>query len=140
MMRTRYTLYFTGPPWVIVQRGGQTDIQVNGMLPHTQSQPNEALVSALVRACQWKEDLIAGRVSTVKALAQREEVASSYVRRILRLSFLAPDLIEAILYGWQPKELTLEQFRRPFHWNGLNNVSFWFYSFRLSGPQRVLRQ
>ncbi len=100
-------------PWVMVQRGGQTDIQGQGGVPQIQSQPNEALVTALVRACQWKEDLVAGRVSTVKALAQREGVDSSYVRRILRLSFLSPDLIEAILNGWHPPELTLEQFRRP---------------------------
>jgi len=70
-------------------------------------------VAALVRAFQWKEDLVAGRVLTVKALAQREELDRCYVRRILRLSFLAPDLIEAILNGWQPPELTVERFRRP---------------------------
>ncbi len=100
-------------PWIMVQRGGQTDIQVKGATPQTQNLPNEVLLTALARACQWKADLVAGRVSTVKALAHREEVDSSYVRRLLRLSFLAPDLIEAILNGWHPPEFTLEQFRRP---------------------------
>jgi len=67
----------------------------------------------MVRAFEWKDDLMAGRVSTMKALALREELARSYVMRVLRLSFLAPDLIEAILNGQQPPELTLEPFRHP---------------------------
>ena len=73
----------------------------------------------MVRAFEWKEDLMAGRVSTMKALAQREGLARSYVMRVLRLSFLAPDLIEAILNGQQPPEFTLEPFRHPipFEWN-----------------------
>ncbi len=100
-------------PWVMLQRGGQMEFQVKGAVPEVHSQPNEALVSALVRACQWKADLVAGRVTTVKALAHREGMDSCYVRRLLRLSYLAPDLIEAILNGWHPKELSLEQFRRP---------------------------
>jgi hypothetical protein len=33
--------------------------------------------------------------------------------RVLRLSFLAPDVIDAILNGWQPRGFTLEPFRRP---------------------------
>ncbi len=75
--------------------------------------PNEGLVAAMVTALQWRDDLLAGRVSTIKALAQREGLARSYVMRLLRLSFLAPDLIEAILNGRQPPALTLEPLRRP---------------------------
>ena len=101
-----------------------------GAVPQTQSQPNEALVSALARACQWKEDLVAGRVSTVKVLAQREKVDPCYVRRILRLSFLAPDLIEAILNGWHSKELTLEWFRRPIPLEWARQRQY--FGFRLS--------
>ena len=67
----------------------------------------------MVRAFQWKEELLAGRVPTIKALAQREGLARSYVMRVLRLSFLAPDVIDAILNGWQPCGFTLEPFRRP---------------------------
>jgi hypothetical protein len=100
-------------PWVMRQRGGRTELQVKGTAAQTQSQPNEGLVAALVRALQWKDDLLEGRVSTMTALAQREGLSRRYVMRILRLSFLAPDLIEAILNGWQPPELTLERFRRP---------------------------
>ena len=68
---------------------------------------------ALVQALQWKDDLLEGRVSTMTVLAQREGLTRRYVMRVLRLSFLAPDLIEAILNGWQPPGLTLERFRRP---------------------------
>lgn len=100
-------------PWSVNRRGGRTEFQFHGALAQAKSQPHEGLVTAVVLAFGWKEDLMGGRVSTVKALAQREGLARSYVMRILRLSFLAPDLIEAILNGQQPAELTLEPFRHP---------------------------
>ena len=100
-------------PWTVNRRGGRTEFQLNGALAQAKSQPHEGLVTAVVRAFEWKEDLMVERVSTVKAVAQREGLARSYVMRILRLSFLAPDLIEAILNGQQPAELTLEPFCHP---------------------------
>ncbi|MGV7229606.1 MAG: recombinase family protein [Nitrospirales bacterium] len=100
-------------PWRMTRRGGRTEIQFKGVPAQTTSQPHEGLVLAMVRALQWKDDLVAGRFPTIKALAQRERLARSYVMRVLRLSFLAPDLIDAILNGWQPQGLTLEPFRRP---------------------------
>jgi hypothetical protein len=74
------------------------------------------------------------------ALAQREQLDRRYVMRVLRLSFLAPDLIESILMGGQPPELTLERFRRPIplEWE----MQRTYFSFPLSskvGPQRVPR-
>jgi len=100
-------------PWVMIRQGGRTELQCQGVPAQTKSQLNEGLVAALVQALQWRDDLLAGRVATIKALAQREGLARSYVMRLLRLSFLAPDLIEAILNGRQPPALTLEPFRRP---------------------------
>lgn len=100
-------------PWVMTWRGGRTELRLEGAPDQTKSQLNEGLVAAMVKAFQWRDDLLAGRVATIKALAQREGLARSYVMRLLRLSFLAPDLIEAILNGRQPPALTLEPFRRP---------------------------
>jgi site-specific DNA recombinase len=100
-------------PWMMIRRGGRTELQVQGAPVQPTGQPHEGFVLAMVRAWQWKDELVAGRVPTIKDLAQREGVARSYVMRVLRLSFLAPDLIDAILTGQQPPAFTLEPFRRP---------------------------
>lgn len=100
-------------PWTMVRRGGRTELKLKGVPAHPKRQFHEGLIAAVVRALQWKDDVIEGRVTTIKALAQREQLDRRYVMRVLRLSFLSPDLIEAILLGWQPPELTLERFRRP---------------------------
>jgi hypothetical protein len=44
----------------------------------------------------------------VAEIAERERVGSRYVRRLLRLAFLAPDIVEAIAAGDHPPELTAE--------------------------------
>jgi hypothetical protein len=49
-----------------------------------------------------------GRAQSVKDIAERERVSSRYVRRLLRLAFLAPDIVEAIAAGKQPTQLTAE--------------------------------
>jgi hypothetical protein len=70
-------------------------------------------VTAVGRAFQWRDELLAGKVATIQALAQREGLTRRYVMRVLRVNFLAPDLIDAILAGHQPPAFTLEPFRRP---------------------------
>ena len=69
---------------------------------------DSALVKAVARALQWSEDLLAGRARSVAEVAERECVSSRYVRRLLRLAFLAPKIVEAIAAGDQPPELTAE--------------------------------
>ncbi len=49
-----------------------------------------------------------------KALGRAEEINHSYVSRILRLTLLAPDIVEAILDGRQPPALTLARLMKPF--------------------------
>ena len=52
------------------------------------------------------DDLLSGRVESVAAIAKREGVLPNYVRRLTRLAFLAPRIVEAIVAGHQPPELT----------------------------------
>jgi hypothetical protein len=55
-----------------------------------------------------------GRYATVKDLAAGERINDSYVSRVLRLTLLVPDLVEAILDGRQPEGLTLPALLEPF--------------------------
>ena len=50
---------------------------------------------------------------TIEELAAAEKINSSYVSRVLRMTLLAPDIVEAILDGHQPHELTLAVLMRP---------------------------
>src|SRR5262249_47688924 len=72
------------------------------------------LVKALARAQRWKQLMEDGRYATMTELAAAENVDQSYMARILRLTLLAPDIIEAILDGREGRELTLAELMRPF--------------------------
>jgi site-specific DNA recombinase len=71
------------------------------------ARPNVALIKAVARAHVWYARLLSGETTSLQAIAQEHGVMPRYVRRILRCAFLAPDLVEAILHGRQPPELTL---------------------------------
>jgi hypothetical protein len=66
-----------------------------------------ALVKALARAFRWKRMLQDGRYGSITELATAEKINESYLSRVLRLTLLAPDMVEAILDGRQPPEMTL---------------------------------
>jgi hypothetical protein len=55
-----------------------------------------------------------GRYSTIDELAAAEKINSSYVSRLLRLTLLSPDIVEAILDGRQPDGVTLPGLMEPF--------------------------
>ena len=93
-------------PFRIVKRGGRKEMQ----LPEGAAQPRRAdstLVKALARAFRWKKMLDSGDFATIAELAEREGIAPSYMTRVLRLTLLAPDIVEAILDGRQGPEVTL---------------------------------
>lgn len=64
------------------------------------------LLKALGRAYRWCDDLCADRVPSVAAIAHRERLDVRYVRRVLQLRFLAPTIVEAIVAGRHPAELS----------------------------------
>jgi hypothetical protein len=79
------------------------------------TRPNRrTLVKALARAFRWKRMLESGEFTTIAELAEREGIAPSYMTRVLRLTLLAPDIVEAILEGRQGSEVTLAQVLETF--------------------------
>ena len=68
---------------------------------------DETLVKALVRAHRWRRRIESGRAKSITDLAEQEDVTDAYVCRLLPLTCLAPDIVEAILDGRQPRELKL---------------------------------
>ena len=58
--------------------------------------------------------LESGEFATIAELAEREGIAPSYMTRVLRLTLLAPDIVEAILDGKQGPEVTLARVLEPF--------------------------
>ena len=99
-------------PFRLVKRGGRKEMQ----LPEGAAQarkPDNTLVKALARAFRWKRMLDSGEFATIADLAEREGIAAPYLTRTMRLARLAPGLVEVILDGRQPRNLTLEALRRP---------------------------
>ena len=78
------------------------------------------MVKALARALRWRKMLDAGVHATLEDLARAKGVAPSYVSRVLRLTLLAPEIVEAILDGRQPAELQLDDLLDgfPVEWDG----------------------
>jgi hypothetical protein len=71
--------------------------------------PDGALIRALARAHRWKRLLDEGPCRSAGEIAEAEGVTRSFVSRLLRLTLLAPDIVEAILEGRQPKAVQIEE-------------------------------
>jgi hypothetical protein len=102
-------------PFSIRKRGGRKLVVVPAgaeVLPERPRVDN-AMVKALARAFRWSRLLEAGVYGTIEELACAEKINASYVSRVLRLTLLAPDIVETILAGRQPVEMTLAALMRP---------------------------
>ena len=99
-------------PLIFRKRGGRKTIVTPDVLAAPPRQ-DVTLVKALARAFRWRRMLETGRYATVKDLAAGEKINASYVSRVLRLTLLAPDLVEAILDGRQPPGLSLPVLLEP---------------------------
>ena len=75
---------------------------------------DNTMVKALARAHRWKKQLDSGRFQTVQDLAEAERINPSYIARILRLTLLAPEIVEMILDGRQPVGLQMDKLLAPF--------------------------
>lgn len=75
---------------------------------------DNAMIKAIARAFRWREMLEDGTHATIAEIAAAEKINESYVGRVLRLALLAPDIVEVILGGRQPSEVTLAVLMRRF--------------------------
>ena len=100
-------------PFRVVKRGGRKEMQLppDALAPR---QTDTTLIKALARAFRWKRMLESGEFATISELAGREGIAFTYMARVLRLTLLAPDIVEAILDGKQGPEVTLKGLMEPF--------------------------
>jgi uncharacterized PurR-regulated membrane protein YhhQ (DUF165 family) len=102
-------------PLAIRQRGGRKLVLTPASATNRgSSAADTTLVKALARAFRWRRMLEAGRYGTIDELAAAEKINSSYVSRLLRLTLLAPEIVEAILDGRQTEGLTLPGLMEPF--------------------------
>ena len=104
-------------PMVFTKRGGRKLVISPDGAPSwapLRQRVDNAMVKALARAFRWRKLLETGVHGTVEEIAAAERINPSYVSRVLRLTLLAPDIVEAILDGRQPAGLTLAVLMRPF--------------------------
>jgi hypothetical protein len=73
---------------------------------------NNTLIKALARAHRWQRLLESGEYETMADLADAERISRSYVSGVLRLTLLAPEIVERILDGRPTAGLA--QFSKPF--------------------------
>ena len=118
-----------GRKLVIVPDGG-------GLPERPSTRPDDTLLKALARAHRWKRMLESGLVRSMNELAEAEKINPSYLTRIYRLTLLAPDIVEAILDGRQPRTLQLADLMDdvPMEWERQREVLDQPPSFRTTAP------
>jgi hypothetical protein len=80
---------------------------------------DETMIRALVRAHRWRRKIESGQAKSITDLAEQDGVTDAYVCRLLPITCLAPEIVEAILDGRQPKGLRLAEMlgNGPMGWN-----------------------
>jgi site-specific DNA recombinase len=97
-------------PMQIRRRGVELRLVINGGA-RACCKTDQSLLRAVARAHCWFDDLVSGRCGSLVEIAKRNGVGKQYVSRLIRLAFLAPDMVERIAAGRQPPELTAQALR-----------------------------
>jgi site-specific DNA recombinase len=101
--------------------GREIKMLIEGTGPFATPKPDARLIKLLIRARRFNATLIDSSGVSFPALVKREGVSPSYFTRLVRLSYLAPDITQAILDGRQPRDLTADKLlahsRLPLTWH-----------------------
>jgi len=104
-------------PFRIRKRGSETKVLIGDLDPRD---PNPAMIDLIAKGHAWALLLFGGKAASVHDLARQIGVDRTLLNRALPLASLAPDIIEAILAGRQPPELTVTRLKRldpvPIRW------------------------
>ncbi|WP_373505738.1 hypothetical protein [Aestuariivirga sp.] len=104
-------------PFAVRKRGGRKLIITpdgTSAKPQPRVRVDSALLKALARGFRWRKMLEASDFTSIEEIAEAENINPSYVSRVLRMTLLAPEIVEAILAGKQPEGLTMARAMQPF--------------------------
>lgn len=104
-------------PLRIKRRAGRKTIVmpvVDGLPPPTTTRADPTLLKALARAFRSQRMLDEARYASISEMAAAEKIERGYLGSLLRLTLLAPDIVEAILDGRQPEGMALPGLMGPF--------------------------
>jgi hypothetical protein len=108
-------------PIELRRSGREIKMLIGGADPFATAKPDARLTKLLIRARRFNTTLVSGDGVPFAALAKRQGVSPSYFTRLVRLSYLAPDITQAILDGRQPHDLTADKLlahsRLPLTWH-----------------------
>jgi site-specific DNA recombinase len=108
-------------PIKLRRSGREIKMLIEGTDPFATAKPDTRLIKLLIRARRFNATLVGSDGVPFAAMVKREGVSPSYFTRLVRLSYLAPDITQAILDGRQPRDLTanklLAHSRLPLTWH-----------------------
>ena len=108
-------------PIELRRSGREIKMLIEGPDPFATAKPDARLIKLLIRARRFNATLVDSDGVSFAALVKRESVSPSYFTRLVRLSYLAPDITQAILDGRQPRGLTADKLlahsRLPLTWH-----------------------
>ena len=106
-------------PTEMKRRGVELSLVIEGETPAAK-RPDPSLLKAIARGHRWFHELASGRTASIREIERREGVYDSYVRRLIPLALLAPDIVQSICDGSQPATLTAEALKHtaplPLEW------------------------
>ena len=107
-------------PLTMKKRGVELRLVIQNE-PTSSSKADVVLLKTIARAHRWFDQLLSGEIKSLTAIATREGLNYRFVGKIIRLAFLAPEIVEAIAEGRQTPELSTElltkRIRLPLDWN-----------------------
>ena len=119
LMMDREGVILIVPALIRRQRGSAIVVSPDRGTPLERQPVDLTLLRALSRAEAWRADLITGRHAGFESIAAAEQLPATYVRRLVRMAFLAPDIKRGIIDGTQPLGLCVDRFMRrelPLLW------------------------
>ena len=109
--------FTTEIPMTFRRRGGKAVIVMpdgSRAIERREALIDNAMVKLLARGHRWHRKLFDGTHASIEDLAKSESISPSFVSRILRLAYLSPTVVEAILDGKYPANLTMKDLMEPF--------------------------
>jgi site-specific DNA recombinase len=100
------------------RHGGEVHLTLAPNASLRNAEVNASLVKAVVRAYTWYQRVLRNEALDQRDLAHQAGLTERYVGRVFACAFLAPDIVEAVLEGRQPRHLTFEKLTRniPLSW------------------------